>query len=114
MSTVPFMCVAAFTVVLLYPVPWHRLHAYSECSRCSPESGGEPWQRLQPVACEAVERPQLSHPWQPIADEQVRVDAFQPETVTSWRAFRWSVGLAVVGVYPAWHRSQLIPSCRCS
>jgi hypothetical protein len=44
--TVPFMCVAAFAVVLLYPEPWHEEHEMplETCSEWRPLDGGTPWQ----------------------------------------------------------------------
>jgi hypothetical protein len=91
------MCVVAFVVVVEYPLPWQRLHEYSLCSWCSPEDGGTPWHWLQ--LCRAAEpvRPQYSSPWQEML-LHVRRAGSQPESVTSWRAFRWSVGFALVAV----------------
>ena len=78
-------------------MPWQRLHAYSECSKCSPERGGTPWHWLQLWRAASPVRPQYSLPWHERL-LQVRRLAFQPESVTSWRAFRWSVGFSVVVV----------------
>src|SRR5512133_4070630 len=97
MSATPFMCVVAFVVVVEYPVPWHRLHAYSLCSWCSPDRGGTPWHWLQLSRAASPVRPQYSLPWQ-LMLLQVRREAFPPESVTSWTAFRCSVGFAVVVV----------------
>jgi hypothetical protein len=91
------MWVAAFVVVVEYPVPWQRLHAYSLCSKCSPELGGTPWHWLQLWRAASPVRPQYSLEWQPML-LHVRCVGFQPERVTSCRAFRWSVGFSVVAV----------------
>src|SRR5512136_1229278 len=47
-STVPLMCVAALTVVAVYPV-WQEPQAvFWECGA----GGGAPWQEVQVLACE--------------------------------------------------------------
>jgi hypothetical protein len=43
-SFTPFMCVAAFVVVELYPVPWHVAQPVNEWNECWPVLGGIAWQ----------------------------------------------------------------------
>jgi hypothetical protein len=47
---VPSACVAEFTVVALYPDPWHVPHDANDVWRaCLPVAGGIEWQPVQDV-----------------------------------------------------------------
>ena len=58
----PLLCVAAFTVVDVYPGPWHTEQARERCSRCSPEVGGTPWQLVQDSVAVADQVPATAPP----------------------------------------------------
>ena len=92
-SLTPLLWVAAFTVVVVYPDPWHTEQARERCSRCSPEAGGTPWQLVQDSVAVADQVPE---PWQAFA--HVWFVAFQPTVaITSFTPLRW-VAPAVVAL----------------
>jgi hypothetical protein len=94
---VPFWCVAAFTVVLEYPLPWQFAQLREPWVACAPVAGGTPWQVVHEVVGGVVPPPvppQLSLPWQEF--EQLRRDAFQPEVDARLTAPFWWVAVFTV------------------
>lgn len=91
-SLMPLPCVAATTVVEVYPGPWQTEHSRERCLLWWPVEGGTPWQLVQ-ASVAVVDH--VPVPWHELA--QVCAAAFQPTVeITSFTPFRCVAALAAV------------------